>query len=80
MHTHTPQGEKFSKKSHPGGAAAGSGCKIFSGHTQCVHTPLVQKPVPTYDGNLHSVQSLNNDLHLIRSQSFEEQFWPHFTT
>ena len=48
MHTHTPQGEKFPKNSHPGGAAAGGGRKIFFGHIQCVHTPLVPKPVPTY--------------------------------
>ena len=29
--------------------AARGGHKIFFGHTQCVHTPLVPKPVPTYD-------------------------------
>ena len=52
VHTHTPQGEKFPKNSHPGGAVAGGGRKIFFGHTQCVHTPLVPKPVPTYDVQL----------------------------
>ena len=48
MHTHSPQGENIPKNSHPCVAAARGGRKIFFGHTQCVHTPLVQKPVPTY--------------------------------
>ena len=49
MHTHSPQGENIPKNSHPCVAATRGGRKIFFGHTQCVHTPLVQKPVPTYD-------------------------------
>ena len=58
MHTHTPQGEKFPKISHPGGAAAGGSRKIFFGHTQCVHTPLVPKPMPTYDTGTNLFSSI----------------------
>ena len=62
MHTHTPQGEKFPKKSHPGGVAARGDRKIFFGHTQCVHTPLVPKPMPTYDD--HALNNLKT-LHVL---------------